>query len=392
MGSILDHIAGNYLKNPAEAELSPDAKNLVSSSFEDIEEGKFIDHHMHVLGLGTDGSGIWLNDDLFSLLHPADSLKTQVYISAAGIKNKKRADVEYLEQMVTFVNLFPEEGRFCLLAIDRCYDKKGNLDEGNSKMYVPNEWIMEVCKTGKEKFIPCVSINPYRKDAVEQVEKWAAEGVKMIKWMPAVMGMDASDEICEPFYEAMQKNDMVLLTHVGKEDNVPITKFQPLNNPLLFRKPLEMGVKVIMAHCASAGTNADIDNDGKPVDNYELFFRLMDDPQYDGLLFGDISALTQVNRMGKPLAMVLDRTDLHPRLIHGSDYPLPALNSLISTRLLVSSAFLREEDREPLNEIYKFNPLLFDYVLKRRLKHPKDEAKRFPASMFMVKDDLGIPV
>lgn len=392
MGSVLDYIAGNYLRNPAEADLSEGAQDLISSSFEDIEEGKFIDYHMHVLGLGTNNSGIWLSDDLFSFLHPADSLKTKAYINAAGIENKERADLEYLEQMITFVNLFPKKGKFCLLALDRCYDKKGNLDENNSKMYIPNDWLMQVCKTNKDKFIPCISINPYKKNAAEELEKWAAEGVRMVKWMPAVMGMDASDELCEPFYAAMQKNDMVLLTHVGKEDNVPVTKFQPLNNPLLFRKPLEMGVKVIMAHCASSGTNKDIDNDGKPVDNYELFFRLMDEPQYKDLLFGDISAITQVNRMGKPLATALERTDLHSRLLHGSDYPLPALNSLISTRLLVTSGYLDEEDREPLNEIYKANPLLFDYVLKRRLKHPKDDSKKFAASMFMINKNLGVPV
>lgn len=41
MGFVLDYIAGNYLRNPAEAELSGSAKALISTSFEDIEEGKF---------------------------------------------------------------------------------------------------------------------------------------------------------------------------------------------------------------------------------------------------------------------------------------------------------------------------------------------------------------
>lgn len=90
MGSVLDYIAGNYLKNPAGAELSQRAQDLVSLSFADIDEGHFVDHHMHILGLGTDGSGIWLSGDLFSLLHPMNSLKTQAYISAAGIENKGR--------------------------------------------------------------------------------------------------------------------------------------------------------------------------------------------------------------------------------------------------------------------------------------------------------------
>lgn len=392
MSSILDPLAGNYKKNPEEASLGSRAKELLQKTFEDIPEGTFCDYHMHVLGLGNSSSGIWLHDDLFSLFHPMDAAKTRAYINAAGIENKDRADTEYLEQMVTFVNLMPVNGTYFLLALDRCYTPEGELDEENSKMYVPNDWVYKICLTDGEKFKPCISVNPYRKDALQELEKWAEKGVKMVKWMPAIMGMDASDPICEPFYRAMERLDMVLLTHVGKEDNVPVSKFQPLNNPLLFRKALDMGVKVIMAHCASAGQNKDLDNDGKTEENYLLFIRLMDEKMYEGQLFGDISAITQVNRMGKPLAAMLERQDLHPRLLHGSDYPLPALNAVISTKLLVSSNYLEEEDREPLNEIYKWNPLVFDYVLKRTVHHPADPTKKFSASMFIQNRDLGLPV
>lgn len=214
----------------------------------------------------------------------------------------------------------------------------------------------------------------------------------MVKWMPANMGMDASDERCEPFYRKMREHDMVLLTHVGREDNVPVTKFQPLNNPLLFRKPLDMGVKVIMAHCASLGSSVDLENNNVQVNDWELFLRLMDEPQYEGKLFGDISALTQVNRMGAPLKAVLERQDLHHRLINGSDYPLPAMNVLISTKALSTANLIRSEEVDPLNEIYKANPLLFDFVVKRRIKHPDDDSISFPASMFMHREELGVPL
>ena len=39
------------------------------------------------------------------------------------------------------------------------------------------------------------------------------------------------------------------------------------------------------------------------------------------------------------------------------------------------------EERGRLNEIYHYNPLLFDFVLKRTLRHP-DTGARFPASVF----------
>lgn len=390
MGSIMDKIAGNYEKNPADAPLSPEAELLIKQSFGDINEGEYFDYHMHILGLGTNNSGIWVSKDLFSLLHPADSIKTQSYINAAGIENQDEADVEYLQQLITSVNFFPKKGKFCVLALDKCYTTEGEPDDKNSKLYVPNEWVYNFCNANKDRFIPCISVNPYRRDAVEELEKWALKGVKMVKWMPATMGMDASNVLCEPFYEKMKEHDMVLLTHTGKEDNVPVTKFQPLNNPLLFRKPLDMGVKVVMAHCASAGKNPDLEDKNKSVENYELFYRLMDEPKYEGLLFGDISALTQVNRMGAPLQTVLERTEHHHRLIHGSDYPLPAINVLISTRMLRDFGYIEEKDREPLNEIYNMNPLLFDYVTKRSVKHPKDANIKFPATIFKYKEELGI--
>jgi uncharacterized protein len=179
---------------------------------------------------------------------------------------------------------------------------------------------------------------------------------------------------------------MILLTHTGKEDTMPVAKFQPLNNPLLFRKPLDMGVKVIMAHCASLGSNKDLDNEGV-TKNEKLFFRLMEEEKYEGLLYGDISALPITTRSGKVLEKTLRYKYLHHRLINGSDYPLPAINSIISIDKLTSNGFLEKTDKKPLREIYSKNPLLFDFVLKRRLRHP-ESLNRFPASMFTINEDL----
>lgn len=141
MGSIMDRIAGNYKENPGDAKISKEAEDLIEGSFSDIRDGDFRDYHMHIFGLGTNDSEIWLSEDLFSLLHPSDSAKTQLFINAAGIKNEEEGDKEYLEQLLAFVNLMPVNGKFQVLALDRCYTKDGEVDEENSKMYVPNEWV-----------------------------------------------------------------------------------------------------------------------------------------------------------------------------------------------------------------------------------------------------------
>jgi predicted TIM-barrel fold metal-dependent hydrolase len=205
----------------------------------------------------------------------------------------------------------------------------------------------------------------------------------MLKWLPNAMGIDPSDPKCEPFYRKLKELGVVLLTHGGEEKAVEAEEDQRFGNPLLLRFPLDLGVKMVVAHCAGLGDNEDLDDpDRRRTHNFDLFMRLMDDPRYEGLVFGDISAMTQFNRIGAPLSTIIAREDLHPRLVNGSDYPLPAINVVIRTRPLAKAGYLREEERAPLREIYGFNPLLFDYVLKRSLRLPGTD-KRIPADVFM---------
>jgi mannonate dehydratase len=146
-------------------------------------------------------------------------------------------------------------------------------------------------------------------------------------------------------------------------------------------------VRVLAAHCASLGVDADLDAaeaERGELASFDLFLRLMGERQYEGRLFGEISALTQLNRSGRPLRELLAAQELHPRLVNGSDYPLPAVDPLVSTRSLVGRGLLDAAERGPLNEVFRANPLLFDYVLKRRLRlaSASGEPLRFQPCVF----------
>ena len=119
------------------------------------------------------------------------------------------------------------------------------------------------------------------------------------------------------------------------------------------------------------GQDRDLDkgDNGPYVDSFLLFARLMDDPKYAASVFGDIAAITQVNRAGETLAKVIERTDWHARLLNGSDYPLPGVMPLYSLEYLVSIGLLPAAVIPVLSEIRLHNPLLFDFVLKRHLRY-----------------------
>ena len=175
---------------------------------------------------------------------------------------------------------------------------------------------------------------------------------------------------------------MILLSHTGEEQAVAAEADQRLGNPLLLRRVLDHGVRVIMAHTASLGSCEDLDDPGKSrLPCFDLALRLMGEAKYEKLLFAEISAMLQFNRMPGPFTTLLKRQDLHPRIVNGSDYPLPAINALIHTRSMARAGFITDEERVQLNEIYDYNPLLFDFVLKRTMRHPETRQK-LAASVF----------
>jgi hypothetical protein len=135
------------------------------------------------------------------------------------------------------------------------------------------------------------------------------------------------------------------------------------------RVPLAAGVRVIVAHCASLGRAHDLDRRSAPaVPAYRLFARLLDEAAWQPLLMGDISALFQMNRPPQAWREVLQRDDWQPRLLHGSDHPLPGVGPLYRLGKLVQAGLLDAASVPVLQALRGHNPLLFDLALKRRLR------------------------
>jgi predicted TIM-barrel fold metal-dependent hydrolase len=291
--------------------------------------------------------------------------------------------------LTDLVRGIPGHGRHCLLAFDANHRADGTADAANSEFHVPNEYMWKLVEAHRDLFAPVISVHPYRADALEELDRFGARGVRIVKWLPNAMNIDPSDARCEAFYARMRKWNMTLLSHTGEEKAVEAEEAQVLGNPLRLRRALDAGVRVIFAHCASTGIGSDTDDpEKKRARNFDLFLRVMGEKRYEGLAFGEISAVTQYNRSKEVLETLLARTDLHARLVNGSDYPLPAINALTWTRKLQWQGFLTSSERDALNEIYDYNPLLFDLALKRTLHHP-DTGQRFPASVFVSKPELG---
>lgn len=347
----------------------------MQSAWEGLDPAQVWDCHAHLVGTGDSGSGIVVNPAMESLLHPGQYGRRLFFLNAgcahASPGSVDRSYVERMHNLLDGMDMGGKRGsKLLLYAFDRAYDENGEPDPEHSAFYVPDAYARDVAKAHPEYFEWAASIHPYRKDSVEQVQKAKSQGARAVKWLPASMGIDPASPRCDAFYAELKKLNLPLISHAGLERAVLGREAQELGNPLRLRRALEAGVRVVIAHCASMGQDRDIDAgpNGPLLDSFLLFARLMTEARYEKNLYGDISAMTQTNRAGPALVQVIERAEWHPRLLNGSDYPLPGVMPVFSVDYLVSLKLIEETAGRVFKEIRLHNPLLFDFALKRHLR------------------------
>ena len=360
--------------NPCPAEPIPDSllqHELVIAAWDGVDASQFWDGHVHLVGTGDSGSGPWVNPDMQSPMHPVQWLQYAFYFNASCLANGTDADREYVERLRMLMAQMPAGIKLMLLAFDYFHDESGLSQPEFSAFHTPNDYTAGIAHAQADQFEWIASIHPYREDAVGALRNAHNQGARAVKWLPPAQGMDPASPLCDPFYETAAELDIPLLVHAGAELAVHGANTEDFGNPLRLRRPLDHGVRVLVAHCASLGTGRDLDAGpaAPSVPSFELFTRMMDDPRYENLLFGDISAVTQINRAGNVLPGLLNRTDWASRLVNGSDYPLPGILPLFSLKLLERSGYIDSEQSAVLSSIRNYNPLLFDFVLKRSLRY-----------------------
>lgn len=366
--------------------LSSNSRDLLTRVFSDLDTTQLVDYHAHYFGYGVDPKeNVFLNPTLLDWRHPVQYGRFIVFKRALGLKlgNKPAQEItaEILNKLLEMLNTFVDgEGnkipiRVCLLAFDKAYRDDGTMDLDQTEMYASNEIVFEIASQYPQDFIPVISVHPYRPDAIDELKRCYQKGARMVKWLPNVMGIDPSSDKCDSFYAFLRDHHMTLLSHTGMELSLRTSGRQSFGNPLLLCKPLEMGVKVIAAHCAALGRK-----------NFYQWVQLMH--RYDNL-YGDISSIISIPMMGK-IRKLLELREFHHRLVNGTDWPLPTLGFTVSTLAMQLMGHITKDERKALNEIYTFNPLLFDFALKRVIKHPKDPNLTFPPSVFQLNKELNL--
>jgi hypothetical protein len=310
-----------------------------------------IDMHVHMVGNGVAGSGGWLRlKGWHSWL--AGFMLRQLGVPATALEG----DLEtiYAEHLGKLVRESSMDA-VVLLAHERVHDPDGTPREDLGSMFVPNDVVLGLAKRFPE-FLPGVSIHPARPDALDELERCLEGGAALMKCLPNCQNIDFSDRRYEAFWKRMAEARLPLLAHTGGEHTVPVIN-AALADPRLLRFPLECGVTVIAAHCATKSGAFD-------RDHFEAWVTMLREfPN----LYGDISAMVSLNRCGHLRDCL--REEIFPRILHGSDFPVPVFGHRMWLQCWIDRATFRRCQSVR-------NSLERDWQFKRALGFPEEIATR----------------
>lgn len=307
--------------------------------------------HVHMVGNGVAGSGGWLRLSGWHRLLAQFMVRQLGFAARVIDEDLESVYSQHLLQLIRDSSL----DAVVLLAHERVHDADGTPRDDLGSIYVPNDVVLDLAARYPE-FLAGVSIHPARADALAELDRCLERGAVLMKCLPNCQNIDPSDEQYRPFWKRMAAARLPLLAHTGGEHTVPVVNAR-LADPKLLRLPLECGVTVIAAHCATKSGPFD-------RDYFDDWVKMLSEfPN----LYGDISAMVSLNRSGHLRDCL--RPDLSPRILHGGDFPVPVLGH----RLWLAGSL----DRATFRRIQKIaNPLERDWQFKDALGFVDDVRTR----------------
>jgi len=269
-------------------------------------EKSLIDCHVHLAALPEGDNGCYISPKMLR----SPLFRFLLWKHQLSPSHPREANRKYLDDLLTELRASRHVQQAVLLGMDAVYDQNGRLDQAHTDFLIGNDYVLKTARAYPNEFLAGVSINPQRRDAVEEVHRCADGGATLVKVLPNAQQFNPADTRYKAFYRALAERKLPFLSHVGYEFSL-IGKDQSVGDPDRLKLALDEGATVIAAHACSYGMML-----------YEKFLPTFQDfanryPHF----YADISALTLPNRL-KMLLHLRRHPELYDRLLFGTDYPL----------------------------------------------------------------------
>lgn len=281
---------------------------------------KTIDTHVHLLS----------SEVSFNRFY--DKVALHFFAKRFGIDAKvlaKEPYKAYTDALMNSVKSSEHVEKIVLFGVDAKVDDEGNVLHRDKTVCASNEDVAALYAQYPQLIIPFFSINPKRPDALELIEKYHALGFKGAKFLQNYWGVDTREARYSAYFEKLANLDMPLIVHVGSESSVH--SYKVCESIEMLHQPLELGVKVICAHMALSYEPRHIFKalSSNPKRFNDDYFTLLGMLKTHDNLYADVSALLTPVR-AKVLRHLSAQSDIHHKLLFGSDYPVPFTTMLNS--------------------------------------------------------------
>lgn len=214
--------------------------------------------------------------------------------------------------------------RACLFGVDSRVNEQGREIDRDRTVCAMTDDVLTVAAEHPDLFIPFLSVNPLRPDALERIDEYLERGCRGAKFLQNYWGLDLNDKRFIPYYERLAARQIPLIIHIGSEYSIASDgRYERVD---MLDLPLACGVRVIAAHMGLGRINyklrfwRNLSRDPQYFDSdyFALLERLHNEPN----LYADISALLVPFR-ARALRHLSEQQQIHPKLLFGTDYPVP---------------------------------------------------------------------
>ena len=141
---------------------------------------KMIDCHVHLAAFFEGSNGCYISPRMSQ----SPVFKFLLWKHGLSGLTPGAANQQYVDNLLKELRASKYVEQAVLLGMDGVYDREGRLDQQSTEFLVSNDYVLNTTQTYPEDFLAGVSINPQRRDAIDELHRCAEAGATLVKILP----------------------------------------------------------------------------------------------------------------------------------------------------------------------------------------------------------------
>lgn len=246
--------------------------------------------------------------------------------------------------------------KIVLLPVDGKYNNKGVFLEKDNTVCSSTEDILNTYEKNKDIFVPFLSINPNREDALDKLDEYIEKGCKGVKFLQNYWDIDINDSKYIPYFEKVKSYDLPIIVHTGSEyavsSNSMYEKVEVIN------QAVEIGCKVVIAHMGVSmfmeKNHLKFHNNFSYNKMCEDYYKTINYLEKNDNVYTDLSAIISIFRSKIIKDLAENQKHLHNKLLFATDFPVPFSILFSHHNLSLSKRLELEKIQNPFDRYVQF--------------------------------------